>query len=167
MGLGIIVGGVGAAPAAASIPLPPPSYQTPWTATVQVMDSTWAVHRRCHAGARVPVFGPQTIGCYLPLERTIIMPNPCHYKQQEYARLLCHEGAHFSGWPGDHPPEDLPAIVPRGGPYGWPCDPLHLRRPDVEAMAAWFAANPGADPLATGAAVRAECDGLRPADHRR
>jgi hypothetical protein len=31
------------------------------------------------------------------------LPNPCDYgDREEFARLMCHEQAHFAGWPKDH-----------------------------------------------------------------
>lgn len=33
----------------------------------------------------------------------IIMPNPCRYPNERYARLLCHEIGHLNFWGKDHP----------------------------------------------------------------
>lgn len=44
------------------------------------------------------------VGC--ATEKTMIVPNPCAYPEQSYARTLCHESGHLQGWPADH--EDKP-----------------------------------------------------------
>lgn len=33
---------------------------------------------------------------------TVYMPNPCEFRGDVYAELLCHESAHVRGWPHDH-----------------------------------------------------------------
>lgn len=36
-----------------------------------------------------------------------LLPHPCLYPDDMYARLVCHELGHTSGWPVDHPnPEE-------------------------------------------------------------
>jgi hypothetical protein len=48
-----------------------------------------------------PSPGFTTRGCYrFDLER-MIMPNPCFYPKDYYARVLCHELGHANGW--SHP----------------------------------------------------------------
>lgn len=32
----------------------------------------------------------------------IIIPNPCLFDDQSFARLLCHEKGHILGWPATH-----------------------------------------------------------------
>lgn len=32
----------------------------------------------------------------------VIMPSPCTFKDEEYAKILCHELAHVNGWTGMH-----------------------------------------------------------------
>jgi hypothetical protein len=58
-------------------------------------------------------------GCAYEETGRIIMPHPCTIPNESYARLLCHELGHISGWPGDHPnPEEykVPQISPRTSP---------------------------------------------------
>ena len=33
----------------------------------------------------------------------IIAPNPCDWKSDAWARLMCHESGHTQGWAADHP----------------------------------------------------------------
>jgi hypothetical protein len=32
----------------------------------------------------------------------MLAPHPCLYPEDPYARVLCHELGHISGWPADH-----------------------------------------------------------------
>lgn len=42
------------------------------------------------------------IACSPPNPRKIVMPNPCQYPEQDYARVLCHELGHARGWNSEH-----------------------------------------------------------------
>jgi hypothetical protein len=46
--------------------------------------------------------GKTKIGCLADDLKTLIMPNPCSWEGYDdvksYARLMCHEKAHFNGW---------------------------------------------------------------------
>lgn len=33
----------------------------------------------------------------------IVLPNPCLFEGEVYARIACHERAHALSWPGNHP----------------------------------------------------------------
>jgi hypothetical protein len=33
----------------------------------------------------------------------IVLPNPCKFQNDEYARIVCHEIGHRSGWEANHP----------------------------------------------------------------
>lgn len=39
-----------------------------------------------------------TLACANSEKRAIAMPNPCRYTHEYYARIMCHEKAHISGW---------------------------------------------------------------------
>lgn len=39
--------------------------------------------------------GYVVMACTNPANRTMIMPNPCLYQDEYYARLACHENAHL------------------------------------------------------------------------
>lgn len=48
--------------------------------------------------------GYVVLGC--AIGNLIILPNPClvaSYREEGFARLVCHEMGHTSGWPGNHP----------------------------------------------------------------
>lgn len=49
--------------------------------------------------------GEGVIACtyYQRTPNEIVMPNPCQYPEDDYARVLCHELGHVRGWPGNHP----------------------------------------------------------------
>lgn len=42
------------------------------------------------------------VGCVRP--PLVHMPNPCDYRDEDYARWMCHEMAHVNGWPATHGP---------------------------------------------------------------
>jgi len=42
----------------------------------------------------------ELIGCGEP--GLMIVPNPCQYPNEVYARIICHEAAHSQGWGADH-----------------------------------------------------------------
>ena len=52
-------------------------------------------------GACTPKKPGLALACTLQ-KKTIIMPNPCLWPGNEYAKLLCHEMGHVNGWSGDH-----------------------------------------------------------------
>jgi hypothetical protein len=84
----------------------PERYTGNATATVMFVDPD-AVQKTCmDAGAVAPEAGKMIVGCQPrlgPFEQKIIVPNPCNYKDDPYAVLLCHELGHWNGWPSDHP----------------------------------------------------------------
>lgn len=45
---------------------------------------------------------PELIGCANLLPPSMIVPNPCAFPEQSYARTLCHEAAHGLGWTYKH-----------------------------------------------------------------
>lgn len=55
----------------------------------------------CRSGAPVPP-GYVVLACTRDDRRQVVMPNPCLYQHEYYARLMCHEQAHLSrpGVPG-------------------------------------------------------------------
>lgn len=83
-------------------PLPPSEYvNSPAKREVQVtFKSPLAVHLAC--GGELPSEW-QIYACAGVNKDWIIMPDPCKYKDESYARLMCHELGHTKGWPKDHP----------------------------------------------------------------
>jgi hypothetical protein len=77
-------------------PVPPVKYQTNNIAIIAIVDNPgeWP---GCE-----PKEGWVTRGCTKIKDRTIVMPNPCYYPKDYYARVLCHELGHINGW--QHPP---------------------------------------------------------------
>lgn len=52
--------------------------------------------------------GWRLLGCHMRdfWGSRLVLPNPCtwgEYKDEDYARLVCHELGHANGWTGDHP----------------------------------------------------------------
>lgn len=45
--------------------------------------------------------GGPALACAMPARQTIVVPNPCLYPRDTYARILCHEKAHLAGWQTD------------------------------------------------------------------
>lgn len=45
-----------------------------------------------------PAPGFVSRGCFISERQLIIMPNPCNYPKDYYARVLCHELGHRNGW---------------------------------------------------------------------
>lgn len=45
-----------------------------------------------------PPIGWRKIACAEHLSRTIVAPNPCKFKHEQYAAIMCHELAHIQGW---------------------------------------------------------------------
>lgn len=43
------------------------------------------------------------IACAGVNKHRMILPNPCQFKDDAYARVVCHELGHTNGWPADHP----------------------------------------------------------------
>lgn len=57
------------------------------------------VEHICRDG-KPKVCGYKVLGCYKA--GRLVMPNPCKYLDQKYAKLLCHELAHVNKWPPYH-----------------------------------------------------------------
>lgn len=49
---------------------------------------------------------PELIGCANLVPPSMIVPNPCAFPSEVYARIVCHEAAHSQGWTYKH--EDTP-----------------------------------------------------------
>lgn len=47
------------------------------------------------------------VACHFYKTDVTILPNPCLYKDEPYARLACHELGHDNGWGPDHPDPHL------------------------------------------------------------
>lgn len=86
----------------ARIQRPPQGYQNPASFSVHTMPS-YEIGYLCHdLGAT----SAGDLAC--TLGQTVYMPNPCEFRGDRYADLLCHEAGHVQGWPANHPSEDRP-----------------------------------------------------------
>lgn len=74
--------------------LPPENYRADNTVTVTFAKPELVQELCGHHGVK------ELIGC--TIEKTMIVPNPCAYPSEVYARILCHEAAHSQGWGADH-----------------------------------------------------------------
>jgi hypothetical protein len=45
---------------------------------------------------------PELIGCANLLPPSMVVPNPCAFPEQSYARTLCHELGHANSWSYKH-----------------------------------------------------------------
>lgn len=92
------------APEARMVEAAPPQYWSPPDAPfVMMFGSPSNVNKACGA----PSAGHVILACTNPARRVVLMPNPCLYQHEYYARLMCHEQAHLPrrdapGW--THPP---------------------------------------------------------------
>lgn len=48
-----------------------------------------------------PEKGLIRLGCADVGGPQMTLPNPCHFKEEFYAKLVCHEKAHINGWSHD------------------------------------------------------------------
>lgn len=99
-----------AAVAAASVPpgygvkdtdaFPPLRFQRDTVATIATAGTEDVLNEDCgkpDSGIR--------LGCTLIRQHNlVVVPNPCHYPEDFYARILCHELGHVQGWGGLHEP---------------------------------------------------------------
>lgn len=74
--------------------LPPENYRADNTVTVTFAKPELVQELCGRRGVK------ELIGC--TIGKTMIVPNPCAYPEQSYARTLCHEGGHSQGWGADH-----------------------------------------------------------------
>lgn len=80
------------------IPSAPPEYQGDNIAVVGFFHPR-QIDGICRAGG--PYDGRIIYGCTEILEEgraIIVLPNPCFYQHESYARLTCHELGHVNGW---------------------------------------------------------------------
>ncbi|WP_374387101.1 hypothetical protein [Brevundimonas sp.] len=81
----------------------PPEYWSPPDAPAVILFGSPAeVDTVCRTGATVPE-GYVILACTSDTRRVMLMPNPCLYQHEYYAKLMCHEQAHLgrgglSGW---------------------------------------------------------------------
>ncbi len=78
---------------------PPGRFTGEATTLVQVTDQA-GVNRACHPLFGAPPAGMKTDACFTG-ER-MVLPNPCDFPEERYARMLCHELGHVNGWPSTH-----------------------------------------------------------------
>ena len=81
----------------AEITLPPERYRSDTTSTITFAKPE-LVQELC--GKRGV---DELVACFEP--PVIIVPNPCDYPDESYARIVCHEIGHANGWPADHKDE--------------------------------------------------------------
>lgn len=87
---------------------PPARYQAArdWTvvrlATVPPVASTAVCVK---LGSRPPPAGSYYPSCKHTFhgDQVVVAPNPCAFRGERFAQLMCHELAHVHGWPADHP----------------------------------------------------------------
>jgi hypothetical protein len=81
-------------------PEPPKRYQGEglfWVKTLKGQD----VHTACY-GASIDGEAPgPVLACANKL--AAFLPNPCEWRSDPYAQILCHELAHLQGWGSGHP----------------------------------------------------------------
>ena len=78
---------------------PPDRYRADAAFTIELRDQS-GIDRTCHPLFGVPPKGMKTDAC--STQGRVIMPNPCDYSTETYARMLCHELGHINGWPLTH-----------------------------------------------------------------
>lgn len=84
--------------------IPPVEYRGDHMATVAFISSNITRNELCTTYVqRIPPAGWEWKGCASKESNLMIVPNPCAYKEESYARHVCHELGHLNGWPGDHP----------------------------------------------------------------
>ena len=91
-----LVGAVDQRPSLQYIPLPPTDLRGPATTKVTFM-STQNVTKLCGAFAA----DKETPMRACAMGDAIIMPEPCEYTGQSFARIMCHEKGHVLGWTHD------------------------------------------------------------------
>jgi hypothetical protein len=79
-------------------PAPVEFWQPPDVPFTVILGSPAGVHAAC--GPAQP--GRVILACTLPEQRLMLLPNPCLYQHEYYARLLCHEQAHVPRRNGRH-----------------------------------------------------------------
>lgn len=76
--------------------LPPERFQGETTVVITFVPS---VNTRDTCG--IAGKGYAFLGC-TRRDDVILMPNPCQFPRDDYARILCHEKGHRLGWPATH-----------------------------------------------------------------
>lgn len=82
------------------IPLPPIRFRGDITVLVHFVEPS-KLPAQC--GMKVEV-GQVLLGCARVGQKEMWVSNSCLSLDQLYAKELCHEAAHSSGWPADHGP---------------------------------------------------------------
>ncbi len=78
-------------------PLPPVEYIRNRDSVIRFVEDANTI-----TNCGVSTYG-QIVACAGVNNDWIIMPNPCMFPDDPYARVLCHELGHNNGWPSDHP----------------------------------------------------------------
>lgn len=90
-----------AAPAMPHVDIPPPDFQrAPDAPAVVIYGHPAAVDAVCREGTGL--VGGTIFACTFPARRAQIMPNPCLFPDEFYARLQCHENGHLPRADGTH-----------------------------------------------------------------
>ena len=74
---------------------PPARFQRPTVAQVEFLAAEQIIPRCIERGANM-------LANACADRELITITNPCAYQGESFARRLCHELAHFNGWPADH-----------------------------------------------------------------
>lgn len=92
-------------PTAAMVPVPPLDLQgAPDQPVIILFGNPAEVDAACRNPGQV---GGTVFACTFGRERVQIMPNPCLYENEAYARIQCHENGHLARrdgrrWGSDH-----------------------------------------------------------------
>lgn len=84
--------------------IPPPEYRGDGHASTFFIRDELKVDKLCkNTDPKIRI-----IGCVFHWpHRLMIIGHPCDYKEERYARHVCHELGHVNGWPRDHPNREV------------------------------------------------------------
>lgn len=87
--------------------IPPVEYREDQKSTIVFIQNNDIRNELCYEMVGIsPPPGLMYKGCASPFLNLMVVPNPCAYKEESYARHVCHELGHINGWPGDHPNQE-------------------------------------------------------------
>lgn len=78
-------------------PLPQPKYMGNKIVIVKFVDDA-NTKKNCGVASEGHIVACSGIG-----QDWMILPNACQFKDDPYARVVCHELGHSNGWPANHP----------------------------------------------------------------
>lgn len=79
--------------------MPPTRFRAPARATIEYLDPS-GIAAACAGGLMQAGTSGPPLACtkMYPNRPTIVMPNPCAFPFDAYARMECHELGHVNGW---------------------------------------------------------------------